>query len=503
MTPKTELIGRIEDYCLDLMDAQQRLEFEKELEFNQELKEEVELHKNLQAAVLEMDVLNLKGKLLEIQEETKSEKITNGSFALLEDLEEIQELTDELSFAELVDSFESLPKVHVYQHEKTSNENIHHFYKEQSQNGAEVNGYDEELNGFEIEDLDGLEEAVLEADIMNLRETLQQVAKSVEPQYSAEEIDDYLNGEMEDNILAEFEAEMKQNKQLLEEVNLHMELEAALEEFDVMKLRDEMSSIMEAETSWNVSENTIEDFIDGVLDDEELLEEFNIELKENTDLMAELSLRENINSAIGEKDIISLRESLSEARRGSEKQEVKSIVMPRFDTQSTRFWRNSVAMIVVLIGLAGILNTGMQSTQGTYAKYFETPAWASERSVNASLDAIQTAKIYFQQSDYQKVIKELDNVTPQKDQAFVAQFYKGLSYQNLDQYDNAIQEYTKVINHGNNLFVEEAEWYKALCYLKENKRSEARAELLAVIDRKGHYEKDAKAIIRKLRYTFK
>ncbi len=503
MTPKTELIGRIEDYCLDLMDAQQRLEFEKELEFNQELKEEVELHKNLQDAVLEMDVLNLKGKLLEIQKETKSEKITNGSFALLEDLDEIQELTDELTFSELFESFESLPKVHVYQHEKFSNENIHHFYKEQNENGVEVNGFDEELNGFELEDLDGLEEAVLEADIMNLRETLQQVAKSVEPQYSAEEIDDYLNGEMEDNILAEFEAEMKQNKQLLEEVNLHMELEAALEEFDVMQLRDEMSSIMEAETSWNVSENTIEDFIDGVLDDEELLEEFNIELKENTDLMAELSLREQINSAIGEKDIISLRESLSEARRGSEKQEVKSIVMPRFDTQSTRFWRNSVAMIVVLIGLAGILNTGMQSTQGTYAKYFETPAWASERSVNASLDAIQTAKIYFQQSDYQKVIKELDNIAPQKDQAFVAQFYKGLSYQNLDQYDNAIQEYTKVVDHGNNLFVEEAEWYKALCYLKANKRSEARAELLAVIDRKGHYEKDAKAIIRKLRYTFK
>ena len=61
----------------------------------------------------------------------------------------------------------------------------------------------------------------------------------------------------------------------------------------------------------------------------------------------------------------------------------------------------------------------------------------------------------------------------------------------------------KVIDHGNNMFIEEAEWYKALCYLKMNKRAEAKKELLAVIDRKGHYEKDAKAILRKLRYSFK
>ncbi|MFV0591975.1 MAG: tetratricopeptide repeat protein [Draconibacterium sp.] len=501
MTPKTELIGRIEDYCLDLMDAQQKLEFEKELEFSQELREEVELHKNLQAAVLEIDVLNLKEKLQDIQD-AKSETSQNGSFELLDELEDIQELTDDLTFEELLDSFESLPKVHVYQHEKTDNENIHHFYKEQSQNGSEVNGFEEELNGFDFEDMEGLEEAALETDIMNLRETLQHVAKTVEPQYSVEQIDEYLNGEMSDSILAEFEAEIKQNKQLKDEVNLHLELDSALEEFDIMQLRNEIGSIMEAETSWNVSESTIEDFIDGILS-EDMLEEFGTELKENTDLMAEVTLREKINSAIGEKDIMYLRNQLGEARRGAEKQEVKSIVMPKFDLQSTRFWRNSVAMIIVLIGLAGILNTGMQSTERSYNKYFDTPTWASERSVNSNVDIIQTAKIYFQQSDYAKVINELDKVTPQKDEAFVVQFYKGLSYQNLNKFDKAINEYEKVVEHGNNLFVEEAEWYQALCYLKENKRREARTELLAVIDRKGHYEKDAKAILRKLRYTFK
>jgi lipopolysaccharide biosynthesis regulator YciM len=73
----------------------------------------------------------------------------------------------------------------------------------------------------------------------------------------------------------------------------------------------------------------------------------------------------------------------------------------------------------------------------------------------------------------------------------------------MNNYENAIKEYSKVIEHGNNLFVEEAEWYKALCYLKINNKADAKQELLAVIDRKGHYENNAKAILRRLRYSFK
>lgn len=501
MTPKAELFGRIEDYCLELLDAQEKLEFENELEFNEELRDEVELHKNIQAAITEMDVLNLKEKLENIQIENKPNSSINGSFELLNELALIQEVNEELAPEELIKSLESLPKVHVYQHERTSNENIHHYYKEQISSDV-INGHEEDLNGFDMEGLEGLEEAVLELDILNLRETLQHVSKSIEPQFSVEDIDNFMNGEMEDDILAEFEAELDQNEDLQEELNLHMELESALAETEVMDLRSELRNIMEAETSWNVSEKSIEDFIDGILE-EDLLEEFNAELKENTDLMAEVALREHINHAIAETDIQSLRSQLNAARTEADKTEVKSFVLPKFSKGSSRIWRNSAAMIIVLIGLAGILNTGMQSTENTYNKYFASPTWASERSVSSTIDNIQTAKVYFQAEEFQKVIEVLNNTEVAQNEAFVSDFYKGLSYQNMANFTEAIQAYSKVIDHGNNLYIEEAEWYKSLCYLKMNEKTEAKQELLAVIDRKGHYEKDAKAILRKLRYSFK
>ncbi|QIA08446.1 tetratricopeptide repeat protein [Draconibacterium halophilum] len=501
MTPKAELIGRIEDYCLDLLNNPEREEFEKELELNQELREEVELHKNIQTAVMEMDVLDLKGKLEKIQSNSTKNGRLNGSFELLDDFSEFEEATSALTPEELIESLESLPKVHVYQHERTSNENIHHYYKEQ--NGSEQAVVEEDLNGFDMEGLEGLEEAVLETDILNLRETLQQVAKSVEPQYSVEDIDTYLEGEMGDDILAEFEDELAQSELLQSEVNLHKELESAVAENDVMDLRSELRNIMESETSWNVTEQTIEDFIDEVLVDESLLEEFNAELKENTDLMAEVALRENINSAVSEMDIMGLRQKLNDARAESEKKEVKSIIMPRIEIGSTRFWRSSVAVVLVLVGLLGVMRMNTNTLDNSYDKYFESTTWASERSVSSSVDVIQQAQMYFQQNEFQKTIDLLNVATVKTEEQFVPQFYKGLSYQNLNKYPKAVSAYSKVIDHGNNMFIEEAEWYKALCYLKMNKRTEAKNELLAVIDRKGHYEKDAKAILRKLRYSFK
>lgn len=497
MTPKTEFFGRVEDYCLDLLDATEKLQFEQELAINEELREEVELHKNIQTAITELDVLDLRGKLEEIQVTDKSQ----SSFEMLDESTEIEQLRNELESHELINSFESLPKVHVYQHELTANENIHQYYKEQ-QSAEAVNEHDEDLNGFDMEGLEGLEEAILEADIMSLRGKLDQVAKSVEPQYSIEEIDDYINGEMTDDILAEFESELVKNDDLMQELKLHTDVEAAVNENDIMDLRSEMKNIMDSETSWNVSEQSIEDFIDGELDDA-LLEEFNAELKENTDLMAELALRENINEAIAETDVQALRAGLVEAREKSEKKEVRSIVLPKIEIGSTRFWRNSVAMIIVLVGLAGVLNNSMRSIDQTYNKHFEMPVWASERSLESSLDNIQIAQQFYQNADYQATISALNKIGDLEEGAFVAQFYKGLSNQNLQNYSDAIKEYQKVIDHANNMYIEEAEWYKALCYIKLNRSKEATRELIAVIDRKGHYEREAKAVLRRLKYTSK
>jgi len=208
-----------------------------------------------------------------------------------------------------------LPKVHAYHHVSANNENIHHFYKKQ--NGSAIKAVENDLADIDFEEFEGLEEAILEKDILQFRQTLKQVAKSVEPQFTVGEIDDYINGELTERDSIDFERNLCQNRSLQNEVNLQKHIDLAVQESDVMNLRNQISNILQTETSWNVSEKSIEDFIDGVLEGE-LLEKFNFELQDNTDLMAEVELRKQVNDSIMEKDIFDLRKELKSIKQSSE-----------------------------------------------------------------------------------------------------------------------------------------------------------------------------------------
>jgi len=392
-----------------------------------------------------------------------------------------------------------LPKVHAYHHISTSNENIHQFYK--TQNISDNIDIDDNLSDFDFEEFEGLEEAILEKDILQFRQTLKQVAKSVEPQVSVEEIDEYLTGELTERDYIDFENNMIQNRTLREEVHLHREIETSIRENDIMDLRSQISNILRSETSWNVSEKSIEDFIDGVLEGD-LLKEFELELKDNSDLIAEVELRKQVNESIREKDILDLRKKLDVARESSEVKKVKMLI-PDTKEGQVKFWRRSVAIFIVLIGLGGALSNSFVSVSGTYDKYFDAPAWSPERSVNSDITVLQQANSAYLKEDYAKVVQTLNQASVVNIDNPVFDFYKAASLQKLDKYSEAIAGYTKVINDGDNLFIEEAEWYRSLCYVKLGEKEKAKVELLAVIERKNIYENQAKAVIRRLKYSFK
>jgi len=432
-----------------------------------------------------------------VVKENNPTQTSNKSFELLKEFSDIQEISQILSSEELINFYDSLPKVHAYHHESTSNENIHQFYKKQ--NDSEIFDIEDNLNDFDLSEFEGLEEAILEKDILQFRQTLKQVAKSVEPQFSVEEIDNYVSGELSGSELIDFENDMFQNRSLSDEVKLHRDIDSAICENDIMDLRGQISNILQTETSWNVSENSIEDYIDGILEGE-LLDEFKLELHDNTDLMAEVELRKQINESLSENDIFDLRKELMAARAAAEVKTVKMLI-PESKVGQIKFWRSSVAILVVLLGLAGVLRNSFISVDNTYDSFFEAPAWSPERSITSEVTLLQQANIPYLNSDYKEVVKILEAASEIENP--VIDFYKAASLQKLDNYNDALAGFTKVINHGDNLFVEEAEWYRSLCYLKLGDLEKAKIELLAVIDRKGHFENDAKAVIRRLKYSFK
>jgi len=502
MIRKTKHFDWIEDYCLGQLTEKQKLEFEAELGRNSELREELSFEMNLQSAVTEKEVLKLREALNEASDKNQ-QMGKDPAFKMLENLEDIQELTETVAPEDLLDFYESLPKVHVYQHDLVSNENIHQFYKEQNHYLSEMEDAEGTMDDLDLDEIVGLDEAVLEKDIFDLRNTLSQVARSVQPQFSVEDIDDYVSGKLDGKELELFEEEMSKNRTLKHEVEMHLEMEEAVCEIDIRSLRDEMSHIMKTETSWNVSEENIEEFIDCELEGE-LLEEFNAELEFNTDLKAELALRKNVNESIAEKDIFSLRDKLKQAKGESDSKAIKSIV-PSNDFEIGRWWKAGVAVAIIVLSMAGILNREMLSLYQGWDNYYTSPEWSAQRSVmnTSDVDYFKEAKTYISDGQLEKGIKVYSEAISKVDEKFPYQFWKASTLQEMNKYNEAIVEYTNVIKHGDNNYIEEAEWYRSYCYIKLEDWDSAKEQLLAIIERKGYFESDAKAILRRLRYSFK
>jgi len=496
MTPNVNYFEQIEDYCQELLNNQAKLQFETELKLDTKLRGEVKLRMEVEAAIAENDVITLKEKIKKVTSQNKASNSQDNSFKLLNKISDIHEINEELSSEDLIHLFDSMPKVHVHQHEITTNENTHQFYKEQ--NKTKNNAEFEDIDDIDFEEFEGLEEAILEKDIINLRQTLNQVAKSMKPQFSVEEIDNFLNDEIAEIELKNFEKELYNNRDLKEEVQLHNELEKAIQEKEIISLRNQILQIMKSETSWNVSENDIEDFIDGELNDS-LLDEFKAELQVNSDLMAEVELRRQINEIIGESDIRELRAELKDAKKLAEKNKVRNLI-PISNNTFYRFIQTSVAVIIFLIGIGGVLNSGYLSVDKTYDKFFESPTWSAERSVSADITLLQKAQGAFMTDDYAGVVemKKLAPVATGNNPVF--QFYAGVSLQKLNNFEEAITDYSQVINHADNLFVEEAEWYRSLCYMKLGNKLQAKQELLAIVNRNGYFKQNAKAVLRRLKF---
>jgi hypothetical protein len=496
MTPKTKLLQRIEDYCMGSLDQTAKREFETELKQNQYLKEEYEFECEIQGAISEQDIVKLRDKLKSI---AKQDITASACFDLLEGFENIQPLTKTIPPEELLKFYDSLPKAHVYQHELIANENIHEFFREQSD--AELNDDfidDEIIEPDTGDEFDGLEEAVLEKDILKLRDTLSKVAEVNRKPGILETIDRYLNGELEGYELEGFEDELAGNSILQRELKLHDELESAVKEIDIMNLKDRLSRLLETENSYGVNEKQIEDYIGGELEGKDL-DAFRSELHVNTGLRSELNLRKKVEKAIREKNVIALRDKLLQAKKEVTVKESKSIV-PDKKIRHIHYWRAGVAVAIVLFAFAGIF----RNNQSSYEEHFQPPKWSPQRSVDANAGILQQANSHFIHGEYDKAISLYDKaILENRSENFVFHFYKAACLQDLGKFEKAIDEYSQVIKQGDNMFIEEAEWYKTLCNLKLGKNDEAKRQLRYILKQNGFYANDARAILRKNKFSFR
>jgi tetratricopeptide (TPR) repeat protein len=239
---------------------------------------------------------------------------------------------------------------------------------------------------------------------------------------------------------------------------------------------------------------TIEQYLANEMAPPEQLD-FRKELRNNPDLTAELKLSQTIDSALERDDIIDLRRKLIAAiiAGRAAKEEVPVIRM------YTRKWWYAAASIIVLCAVAATLY--LQAPRNISNDSLFSQYYSSENIVDLTRgdQNIVEAVIKFQKKDFKTASVLFKSILDKDNSNIAVWFYYGISNIETQDYANAIKAFSTIIQQNDNLYIEHAEWYLGLCYLKDNQKDKAISQFSVVASNPDNFhQQEAKNILTKL-----
>jgi hypothetical protein len=503
-------IELIDQYLSGELTGDALSEFNAELAYNPELAEEIKLQEEIREAVQETDIINLRNKLKNIisqgqnaaKEVRMSQEDQAYSFELSEELSSFKEFSQPVNINDLISISQSLPKIHLAQHNIAAKENIHHFYKEQQAQDAVP---DEEFSLTPLDEaiFDDVQAALNEKDIQDLRANLQQIAANIPAhQRTSQEIEQFNSYELDESLMADFEQELMLSKDLEKDVELYKNIDLAAAETDIMDLRASLQSIQQTEASTAQKMEAIDQYLNDELDDEKLAS-FEAELAGNPDLETELILVGEIDKAIGETDIMNLRATLGAISKEINREEKqKRSFAARINSPRVAI-ATIAASLVLILSIAGLINKNSSSSDTElYARYYQPyETTGIFRSGDALIDSKLTKALHqFNDQDYHTAINLFGQVLKIDPNNPVSNFYSGIAYQETGQTERALISYQNVIKNRDNLFIEQAQWYIGLCYLQNENRKKAYRQFSKIAASDSYYQEKASAVLRKIKY---
>jgi tetratricopeptide (TPR) repeat protein len=237
---------------------------------------------------------------------------------------------------------------------------------------------------------------------------------------------------------------------------------------------------------------------------------FELELKSNAMISQQLRLTQQVDQLLADTELFNYIESLQTAKERYKSEEI--ISLEGDIKQSNSKPKNSLfqikkllaaAAVIILVVISSVLYTNLSvpSNERVFNQYYQKyDAEIVTRSstipdVNALIAAIQQ----YDKGNYPDAITKFDEIIKVDQNNTAAHFFLGVSCIELHNYDKAIKNLTFVISQNDTAFIEHAEWYLALCYVKTKQISKANSLLSKIASRQTFYRLMATDVLKKLK----
>ena len=484
----------IEEFILGNLKGKKNLDFQRAMEDSHELASEVNFNKELSDAIQENDVMDLRANLQTIvQQGSKHAPHEDSVFDLAKNLKQVQ--VDNKLNDEPIQIENTLQFIHIENHKKSQTERKHLIplgtENEEVSNSRAIT--DDEL-------WQEISYSMQEKDIIDLRNNLKQIISIGSTEVSDFEIDQFLDNDLSEDALLNFHNLLEEDTGLARQIKLHQEIDEAISETDIRALRSSISEIIEEEQMISYSEiKRIDDYLMNYLDFKEQ-QEFEEQFAEDSRLASEVQLNVEINSAVLEQDVMDLRSTLGTVINEEQKDtKIRQLIPNRFNKKTSQLI--GAAASVAAVVSVGIMTLNQEKTsaqelyQDSYKPYEATGLYRSGAIASPEMIGID----FYNEKNYQGALDKFKIILNENPEHPMCNFYSGLCFQQLGEYDKAIQSFQDVIDERDNLFIEQAQWYKALSQLQVNDLKKAYQSFNLIVKNKGYYSKEAKEIIKKLK----
>jgi hypothetical protein len=245
-----------------------------------------------------------------------------------------------------------------------------------------------------------------------------------------------------------------------------------------------VTNILEMTTSLKHSA-TIEQFLANEMTPAERAA-FKKELLTDQDLADELKLSESIDSALVRDDIIELRSKLIAASKANRRHLKPSVPLLHL---STRKWWLAAASILLFAALGATLyfqTSRNISNDALFSEYYN-----SENIVDQTRgdENIVEAVIKFQQKDFEQASRLFRGILDKDNSNIAVWFYYGIASIETKKFENSISAFNTIIKQNDNLYIEHAEWFLGLCFLKNNQVKKAAVQFQVVASNPDNFHR--------------
>lgn len=159
----------------------------------------------------------------------------------------------------------------------------------------------------------------------------------------------------------------------------------------------------------------------------------------------------------------------------------------------------AAACVLVLVGVGVMQFIGSTDETKLYNNNFKhLSATFVERDDSVSL--LTEAVSLYDKKQYAAANPKFDSFLAKDPNNIEANLYAGISHLAVDEADKAIPLFRKVIDNQNENFMEPAQWYLALALMKNKDKNGSMAVLEEIRNTPGHeYREDAKTLLRKMK----